>query len=437
MDLFKNRIQPTIVHISNNTDYVISNKYLLNYNVVQIDWFKNNSLVLEDGMGIVLLETSNTDNPLSASSNDAMFLMNDETDPDKGVLDLPRIFFLINDNFIDANGNFYTPDVINSFIISLLQLSDSESAHTVSNIIGTGNTYNGVTILPGVDYFINKTLADYLISNDLGIDDEGLLDPTSDIYNIVVNIRKAELPNYLNDNSDIKSPWVSLTSEELNITDFEYFYNLNIVNDYNISEDDIRNFYPTFCKVILDANSYKSFADVINVRYKAVLEYFANSKTDTTSQMINLILGSVYSGSTVVNTASSLCNCGNKTNSPISTCASLYSDAMLEYLKQMLGASDFYYNWFFENKEPNYELIRCLKYLISQFLSLNLDLSFVTSDVCVCKNADSSKSNANYDIIRKYDKVLSWVRSCEIPNNINKIKLYGSQFGELLPKLQF
>ena len=69
--------------------------------------------------------------------------------------------------------------------------------------------------------------------------------------------------------------------------------------------------------------------------------------------------------------------------------------------------------------------------------SLNLDLSFATTDVCTCKNTDSSKSNANYDIIRKYDKVLSWVRSCEIPNNINKIKLYGSQFGGLLPKLQF
>ena len=49
MDLFKNLFQPTIVHIGENTEYKISNKYCLNYNIVQIYWFQNNSIVLEDG----------------------------------------------------------------------------------------------------------------------------------------------------------------------------------------------------------------------------------------------------------------------------------------------------------------------------------------------------------------------------------------------------
>ena len=53
MDLFKSLLQPTIVHFGKNEKYQISDEYLLNYNVVQIDWFKNNSIVLEDCAAVI------------------------------------------------------------------------------------------------------------------------------------------------------------------------------------------------------------------------------------------------------------------------------------------------------------------------------------------------------------------------------------------------
>lgn len=439
MDLFKNRIQPTIVHLGENETLSVSNKYFLNYNVVQIDWFKNNSIVLEDGTGILLLETAKIDNPLTASSNDIIFALNDPTDPDTGVLDLPRIYFLINDNFITSTGTFITPDVINSLIISLLQLSDDSQRNTVSDLITSGNIYEGITLIPGRDYFINTTFANYLVNIDLNVADESSLVEGTELYNKVQTVRGMELPNYLKDNSDLQEPWVQLTEHEINNTDFEYYYELNIVNNYSITEDDILNFYPTFCRIILDANADKTFIDIENIRYKAVLEYFANSKNDATLQGINLILGGAYTGQIANNTASLYSNCKcNSSSSEITSCLNIYQESMLEYLKQMLGSDNFYYNWLFINKEPNKDLIRCLKYLISQFVSLGLDLSFNSSNTyCSCKTADNSKSESNYAIINKYNKVLSWVRACEIPYNINKIKVYGSQFGELLPKLQF
>ena len=45
-------------------------------------------------------------------------------------------------------------------------------------------------------YDPNKTLADYLVTNDLGIDDEGLLDPTSDIYNIDTKFKEDKICQY-------------------------------------------------------------------------------------------------------------------------------------------------------------------------------------------------------------------------------------------------
>jgi hypothetical protein len=90
----------------------------LNYNVVQIDWFKNNSIVLENGFGILVLEDADDLNPYSDSDNDAMDIMEDgEKDRDnlETVLDLPRIYFRLSDKFLLHN-KFTTPNVINSFI---------------------------------------------------------------------------------------------------------------------------------------------------------------------------------------------------------------------------------------------------------------------------------------------------------------------------------
>ena len=195
MDLFKNLFQPTIVHIGENTEYNLSNIYCLNYNVVQIDWFQNNSIVLEDGTGIVLLENADINNPYSDSINDAYSLLDDGiVENNKAVLDIPRIYFPITEKFYN-NGVLGTPITINSFIISLLQLSDKESKESIADLVITGNIDDA--LVPGEDYFINKTFADYLISYCLDIEDESLVDPNSDIGQKISKIRSIQLPNYL------------------------------------------------------------------------------------------------------------------------------------------------------------------------------------------------------------------------------------------------
>jgi hypothetical protein len=92
------------------------------------------------------------------------------------------------------------------------------------------------------------------------------------------------------------------------------------------------------------------------------------------------------------------------------------------------------------NKEPNLVLIKQLMYLLNGFISLNLDLSFSKGSKYNCTNLCNKTSQVsvnNYTVLEKYKNVLEYVRECKISSNVNKIKLYGGQFGELLPKLMF
>ena len=115
---------------------------------------------------------------------------------------------------------------------------------------------------------------------------------------------------------------------------------------------------------------------------------------------------------------------------------------MLEQLKQMLGDVNFYNDWFYtttdEGKKPNTDIVKRLRVLIKSLLESNYDLSFVESSKygCGC-STNSAGSSVNKDIINKYNFVLKYVENCILGNNINRTKLYGSQFGELLPKLKF
>ena len=120
MDLFKNIIQPAIVHLGDNDNLTISNRYFLNYNVVQIDWFANNSIVMEDGSGIIVLESADMSNPLSSVSYDLMDVMIDGVHNKKTPLDIPRIYFVINDNFLDVDGSYKTPNKFYNNITKLI-----------------------------------------------------------------------------------------------------------------------------------------------------------------------------------------------------------------------------------------------------------------------------------------------------------------------------
>lgn len=438
MDLFKNIIQPTIVHLSDNDNLAISNRYFLNYNVVQIDWFANNSIVMEDGSGIIVLESADMNNPLSSVSHDVMDLMDDK-EINNSVLDIPRIYFVINDNFLDVDGSYKTPKAITSFITTLLSLSDNciehyslDNTSFITDFILNGETFNGVTLTPGKDFFINETFANYLISIDLGVEDP---------YKIR-RINNITLPNYLDKEANIQAPWVQLTETEENNTDLSVYYMMNELVDFS-SEYDIKNLCSSFCAIILDKSTFEvTVNDYKNLNYQYVLEYFKNNQTDRVSIGLELALGTQYTAQSI-NTASKLCN--SNTTSGMTSCVNIYKDAMFEHLKEMLGNVNFYKDWFFnteiiDNKEvckPNDELIKNLRMLLKSFKDEYSD-SMNTSYNCKCNAYLYNQNMANNDIkgiITKYENVLDYVKSCSLQYNINKIKVYGNKFGEVLPQL--
>lgn len=444
MDLFKNLFQPTIVHIGENTEYKLSNVYCLNYNVVQIDWFKNNSILLEDNSGILLLESADVLNPLTASAHDASFLLDDGiVHNEHTVLDIPRIYFPITDKFITDSGKASTPLSINSFIITLLQLSDNENLDPIVDFIINGNYYddeNPITedeLLPGKDYFINETFANYLIEICLGVIDEDLVDQTSELGLKVKAIRNIQLPNYLQSDSYINAPWIELSEDEQSNTDLSQYATLNKYEKYGVTDETLEEFYVSFVNGILNMNLDKQILTPKDALYKTVLDYFSAAQNDETINKINLVLGSTYSGQQI-NTVSSYCKCNSSSsNSMTDTCATLYSNAMLEHLKTMLGDPEFYCSWMYKDESLNTELIGYLKYLILRLK----DKGFTLSDTnygfsCPCPSNATDESK-NYKVLDNYIKVLDFVAQCNIKSNVNKIKLWGSQFGELLPKLYF
>ena len=436
MDLFKNLLQPTIVHIGENTEYNLSNIYCLNYNVVQIDWFQNNSIVLEDGTGIVLLENADINNPYSDSINDAYSLLDDGiVENNKAVLDIPRIYFPITEKFYN-NGVLGTPITINSFIISLLQLSDKESKESIADLVITGNIDDA--LVPGEDYFINKTFADYLISYCLDIEDESLVDPNSDIGQKISKIRSIQLPNYLKDNGYINEPWVELSEDEQSNTDLLHYMTLNKYEKYGVTDDTLKEFYVSFVNGILNFNISKPILNTKDALYKVVLDYFSASQNDETINKIDLVLGSTYSGQQV-NTTSSYCNCKGSSNASMTdSCATLYANAMLEHLKMMLADPEFYCSWMFDDDNVKDDLIEYLKYLILRLKDKGFTLLTNTNRFnCPCPTTTGANDEKNYKILDNYIKVLDFIHQCNIRPNINKIKQWGSQFGELLPKLYF
>ena len=249
MDLFKRLLQPSVIFFGeSNGRYPIENRFLMNYNVLQIDWFKNNSIVLEGGQGILLLEGSDDDNPYSASGNDAADILDDgiiSRTGEETILDVPRIFFSINESFYES-GKFKTPNVINSFIISLLQIGDGED---LAVNVAQGNTYQGKTLTPGVDYFINETFAFYIKDTILEVVDDSLIvDPF--VKDIVNKINAITLPDYLNDNAEICLPWRSLNENE-EAQGLEYFFDQNKLFE-NTESIDLRSFYQLFANTILN-----------------------------------------------------------------------------------------------------------------------------------------------------------------------------------------
>ena len=76
----------------------------------------------------------------------------------------------------------------------------------------------------------------------------------------------------------------------------------------------------------------------------------------------------------------------------------------------------------------------------SEFINMQHILNFIKSSSvkCECPSPVSFNENeCNYNILKNYKKIFDWVFNEEIDSNVNKIKIFGGQFAELLPKLQF
>ena len=81
-----------------------------------------------------------------------------------------------------------------------------------------------------------------------------------------------------------------------------------------------------------------------------------------------------------------------------------------------------------------------MREFLNEFLGLQHTLSFLPKNYlsCDCPSPLTFNENeCNYNIIKNYMKIFDYVFDDTIDANINKIKVFGSQFAEILPSLQF
>ena len=227
------------------------------------------------------------------------------------------------------------------------------------------------------------------------------------------------------------------------------------INDF--TDEELDEFYVTFMKQILNYADIDNvdFSDNMNTIYLQVIQYFANYSNNDIVDNLDLILGTAGFEYVDTNKYATGYNCqscststtlitnslGNSMPSNYSSlsCTDKYKEAMKMWLIHMLGNYKFYNDWFFVENNDEYNvnewLIDSLLKLINEFLEKNSILNTKGSiSHCNCElTTDDSQSTIN--ILNNYIKVLNWVKECQIDQNINKIKLYGEQFGEILPSL--
>lgn len=274
---------------------------------------------------------------------------------------------------------------------------------------------------PGVDYFLNTSLSNYYNNTN---------------PNIV-------LPDYIY-NSSFTNNWLCC-----DVINFDYYNKLNKLLVSSFTESEFDNFYLTFCNIILKNSTITDdmmLYDNNNI-YKIVLEYYANGQSNSAIVSMELIMNTLYA--TGNNTTGCGCNSifndlNSMNNKNLISCSDLYKEAMFKYLQQMLGDDNFYKNWLYIYNEDGSKLVNeavvsNLINFIDEFLNLGYSLVFTKQNNknCECPIINIDESLCNTKIIEKYKSVLNFVRTNTIEYNINKIKVYGSEFGKILPNLHF
>lgn len=400
---FFNYIQPTIVHLGDDSEIpeALQNHYLVNLNIAGIKYFNDNYLLIQGVNGYEYMLT-NIGEKIMISEN----IEN---------IDIPRVYLCLSETLIKND------DAFRNWLISALR----------DNAI----FYNGTEdFVPGVDYWLNDTLYNYLIENESQFCEPDL---------------SKKLFDYLDGDYEITKYWQDIPEEVRYYTNFQYFYNKNYVYDHNTySEDELDNLYSTFCKIILNETTLDNIiTGTVNDIYYRTLNYYSAFKTDSTAVGINVILNSEFAPVTSYTTG---CGCSTSTGTDIfsdytnKSCSTKYDEAMFEYVKKMLSDVNFYKDWMYsENVDeifPNEGMIKNLIQLLSEFEAADYDLSFSSSRPvygCRCSDIQDTTDECNHKIIQNYIKVLTWVLNKQIDENTNKIKVYGQQFAGLLVKLQF
>jgi len=365
----------------------------------------------------------------------------------------------------DTENNYYTliivPKTTDKLIIRLTDLFNTNgiefldfiNSFNESEDIKEFLTIGTETFLPIDNYLIPKSTADkYEIENE-------------DI--IVPNVYKEDLT--------INEYW----NVETESNTF-YYIMKNKMNDYIFSEDELNALNSTFMKTIIKWSTFDDYSYGKNSVYKAVIDFYANGGYDSATILMNTVFN------TEINTTLSYedCGCGtqntctNTTSNGLTssintgtttisldtaTCLDKYKAAMYQWLQQMLSDTDFYCCWMMtymeDTKEdiPNDVLIDLLISLLKEFLSLGYDLSNLgntSNSTCGCghkgkgniytgdcpdilNNDNLNNQCSNYNIILNYIKVLEWVKNNEIEENKNKIYVYGKQFAQIFPLLNF
>lgn len=259
------------------------------------------------------------------------------------------------------------------------------------------------------------------------------------------------LYDYLTPMGTMSEAFEELDGFEANYTNVEYYGKKNNLLNMKIPVEDVENFYSTFCKIILDntAIDEDTAMSITNQIYKIVLNFFKSFKYDETMASLSLVLNTPYTTSDKVNTCGCT-SCGSSaTNSTVNDpsvskpCTTIYAEAMEEYLKKMLGDAQFYADWMYAaagdyDKTPTVTPQMLLD-LIDALLEMEpmINRSARSSLACGCSKIDTSLTDDMLETLNNYKKVLGWVRDCKIEENVNKIKVYGEEFGKILPTLQF
>ena len=292
------------------------------------------------------------------------------------------------------------------------------------------------------------------------------------------------LPDYIYKDANgyhINDYWTTVSNNKYIDNNLEYFIFKNKIKDYVFIEEELLSLNSTFMQLIQRYSTFTDYNVGTNAIYKAVIDYYANGQYDAATILMNTILNGTINTTTVSTcgcatqascaTSLSSVNTGINTGTDIiptdtATCIDKYKAAMYQWLIQMLSDTNFYCCWMFtdddelDESNPNLLLIDMLIQLLEEFLSLGLDLTNLgnsTSSYCNCghnrkyngyKYSDCGDglndaynngltACSNYNIIANYIKALKWVRNNEIEENKNKIYIYGKQFAEIFPSLNF